>query len=559
MKKFFKKIGSWFQRHKPTKRKLIQLYTFLLYNANIKGIIRGEIFTGSSKYMCVPGLNCYSCPGAIGACPLGALQNALASSKTTTPFYVIGILVLFGLLFARTVCGFLCPIGFGQELLYKIRTPKLKKSRFTRIFSYLKYVILAVLVVAIPVMYSVQSVPVPGFCKYICPAGTLGGAIGLLIHPDNADMFSMLGPLFTWKFCVLAAICVASIFIFRFFCRFFCPLGALYGFFNKIALIGVKLDKNKCTDCGLCIAHCKMDVKRVGDHECINCGECIDVCPAHAISWKGSSLFVRNTAESANTPPPDVRPLDGVLNKNGENGTVVLQTAAAGTPAESLAGAAPVTADPVVSEANSAVSVPKKRRDRAFWLRFAAWAAALCVLIAALVYYNFLPSPSDPVVPPDPPHGDGPVTGNQIGNLCSDFRVDYYGKEGSFSVSESRGKVTVINFWATWCTPCVMEIPYFEEVYTEYSDRINVVAIHSKDITEKVEPFLRKKGWDTYGISFAQDVSTGGKTVYDTLGGNASWPMTVVLDAEGVIRYNRCGSVTYDDLVSIITPLLADG
>ena len=294
------KQGSWWQRHKPTKRRLIQLYAALLVNANIKGFVSGNIFTGNTKYFCVPGLNCYSCPGAVGACPLGALQNALAQSGTAAPYYVLGILVLFGLLLGRTICGFLCPVGLGQELLYKIKTPKLKKSRYTRILSYLKYVVLAVFAIAIPLTYGLMDPaaggPVPAFCKYICPAGTFGGAIGLLINPNNADLFPMLGPLFTWKFCVLAVICVACVFIFRAFCRFLCPLGALYGFFNKIALLGVKLDKNKCTDCGLCISHCKMDVKRVGDHECINCGECMDVCPAKAISWKGSQLFLHQNA-----------------------------------------------------------------------------------------------------------------------------------------------------------------------------------------------------------------------------------------------------------------------
>ncbi|MDE6274749.1 MAG: 4Fe-4S binding protein, partial [Clostridiales bacterium] len=114
MKKFFVKIKDWFKRHKPTKRRLIQVYTALLYNANIKGFISGNIFKGKSKYLCVPGFNCYSCPGAIGACPLGSLQNALAASGTRTPFYIFGILILFGLILGRTICGFFCPLGLGQ-------------------------------------------------------------------------------------------------------------------------------------------------------------------------------------------------------------------------------------------------------------------------------------------------------------------------------------------------------------------------------------------------------------------------------------------------------------
>lgn len=311
IKNWFKSVGRWFKNHRPTKRRIIQIYSALLYNANIKGFKTGNIYTGNSKYLCVPGLNCYSCPGAIGACPLGSLQNALAASDTRTPAYIFGILVLFGLLLGRTICGFLCPIGLGQELLYKIKTPKAKKSKVTRVLSYFKYVILAVLVITVPIMYHTG---VPAFCKYICPSGTLLGGIGLLINPENADMYGMLGPLFTWKFLLLILFIVASVFIFRFFCRFLCPLGAIYGFFCKVAMLGVKLDKNKCTECGLCVTTCKMDIKRVGDHECIHCGACISVCPAKAISWKGSKIFLKENA--IDTPVPTAENVDLIAMAN---------------------------------------------------------------------------------------------------------------------------------------------------------------------------------------------------------------------------------------------------
>ena len=113
MKKFFTKIKTWFINHKPTKRRIIQLYVALLYNANIKGFFNGLIYDGPTKSLCVPGLNCYSCPGAIGACPLGSLQNALISAENRWPVYVLGILALFGLMLARTVCAFtLAKISF---------------------------------------------------------------------------------------------------------------------------------------------------------------------------------------------------------------------------------------------------------------------------------------------------------------------------------------------------------------------------------------------------------------------------------------------------------------
>ena len=74
--------------------------------------------------------------------------------------------------------------------------------------------------------------------------------------------------------------------VYRPFCKYLCPLGAIYGLFNKLSILGVKVDKNACNHCNACINVCKMDVKEVGDHECIQCGECRNVCKLNAISWK---------------------------------------------------------------------------------------------------------------------------------------------------------------------------------------------------------------------------------------------------------------------------------
>ena len=270
---------------KKIRRKIMQLYIVLLFNVNFKGFAEGRIYQGKSKKMCVPGLNCYSCPGAAGACPLGSLQGSFSADKSTI-YYVGGILLLFGIMLGRFICGWLCPFGLIQELLHKIKTPKLKKNRFTKILSYLKYVILVVFVFIVPIAYAFKDTPFPAFCKFICPAGTLEGGLSLLANEVNDSYFSMLGPIFTWKFLLMISIIVACIFIFRMFCRFICPLGALYGLFNKISIFGIKVDNHKCTNCGLCINKCKLDIKNVGDFECINCGECIDVCPTNAIRWK---------------------------------------------------------------------------------------------------------------------------------------------------------------------------------------------------------------------------------------------------------------------------------
>ena len=88
-----------------------------LSNGYLRGFAKGEIFTGDSKIVCVPGLNCYSCPGALGSCPIGALQAVLGSRKFQISFYVLGFLMMVGAICGRFVCGWLCPFGLVQDLL----------------------------------------------------------------------------------------------------------------------------------------------------------------------------------------------------------------------------------------------------------------------------------------------------------------------------------------------------------------------------------------------------------------------------------------------------------
>lgn len=260
------------------RRRLIQVICALLYNCNFTGFAEGTIYKGEGKGVCVPGLNCYSCPGAIASCPLGSLQTALLSSKYKFPYYILGMLLLFGVVLGRVVCGFLCPFGLLQELLYKIPSKKLKKNKWTKRLSVLKYIILVVFVIGIPLILAV-----PGFCKYICPAGTLEGGVFLVAMDER--LRGLIGGLFSWKMFVLLVVIISAIFMFRSFCRFICPLGAFYALFHKVSVVGMKVDEEKCNGCNACVSRCKMDVKKVGDAECIQCGECVESCSKCAISF----------------------------------------------------------------------------------------------------------------------------------------------------------------------------------------------------------------------------------------------------------------------------------
>lgn len=272
-------------RRRERFRLLIQLLAAAFCNGYAAGFLRGKIFTGKSKLLCVPVLNCYACPGALGSCPIGAMQ-AVAGTKSRFSFYVLGTLMLFGTVFGRVLCGFLCPFGLIQDLLHRIPTPKLRvPRRLDRILRYLKYAVLLVLVLLGPVL---SAGPLgggdPWFCKYICPAGTLEGGIPLLLK--NETLRQAAGFLFSWKCGVMLAILLGAVFISRCFCRYLCPLGAVYALFNRFALYQMQVDHARCIGCGKCDPVCPMalDVrKEITGGECIRCGRCKAVCPAKAI------------------------------------------------------------------------------------------------------------------------------------------------------------------------------------------------------------------------------------------------------------------------------------
>ena len=271
---------------KEGRRNLIQAAAALLHNPHLSGFFTGEIYKGDSKQVCVPGLNCYSCPGAVGACPIGSLQAVLSGGRRGFSYYVTGTILLFGVIFGRLICGFLCPFGFIQDLLYKIRCRKRTvPRRIDKPLRYLKYAVLLILVILLPMLVrGSYGVGDPWFCKYLCPAGTLEGGIPLVLGSEG--LRSMVGFLFSWKMTVLIAVIALSVVIYRPFCKYLCPLGAIYGLLNKYSFYQMRVDEHSCTRCRACENGCGMGVeilKNINSTECIRCGKCKTICPTGSI------------------------------------------------------------------------------------------------------------------------------------------------------------------------------------------------------------------------------------------------------------------------------------
>lgn len=269
------------------KRNKIQLFFTVITNSYFKGFLNGTIYQGKLKKLCFPGLNCYSCPGALGSCPLGSIQNVFASMTNQISFYILGVLMLFGVLFGRVICGFLCPFGLFQDLIYKLKLFKLKKQKNLPLHKYIKhlrYFFLMFFVVLMPLFLRDNLVSAPYFCKYICPSGTF--MAGLFLILKNEQYFSIIGSLFALKMIIMIIIFILSIKYYRPFCKYICPLGAIYGFFNPIAIYRFEIKKDKCISCKRCQKTCPMDIKvyqNPNSFDCIRCQRCLKVCPTKAL------------------------------------------------------------------------------------------------------------------------------------------------------------------------------------------------------------------------------------------------------------------------------------
>jgi len=281
------------------RRRIVQLISLLATNSYFAAIARASFYQGPIKGFCVPVLNCYACPLAWGSCPIGALQHFVIIRAF--PFYILGVLGAIGLFVGRWPCGWLCPFGWLQEVVYKLKLPKLSPPDWLR---HLKFVFLVVLVGVVPWVTCE-----PWFCK-ICPAGTLEAGLPWLWWKVRGSEFAEgmdFGTwMFSWKIVILAGLLLLMGMVKRPFCRFVCPLGAILGLMNKISLLRLEVDLDSCAiacalgsdfencaTCMHCSRHCPMGLKvpeQVGSVDCIRCMNCTRYgSPVWRMGFGGSS------------------------------------------------------------------------------------------------------------------------------------------------------------------------------------------------------------------------------------------------------------------------------
>jgi len=236
--------------------------------------------------ICGAVFHCHSCPLATFACPIGVLGQF--SSLHLFPFVAVGLLIIVGGLLGGFVCGWACPFGFLQDIAAKVPTAKWNPPRW---MSYFRYVVLIGLVFVIPYFFGLGH---PLFFCRVCPAGGLEASL------PRAMTAALSGEQANWpnavKISVVVVIVVAMFFIYRPWCVLFCPLGAIFGLFNRVSALFLRFHPAACTSCNLCRTNCAIGIlpdKQASDPRCIRCLECSQ-CPPQALTV--GSVFERTKA-----------------------------------------------------------------------------------------------------------------------------------------------------------------------------------------------------------------------------------------------------------------------
>ncbi len=254
-----------------------------------------------------PFINCQSCELATGACPVGTFQMALLKGKI--PYLAMATVILVGAVLGRWICGWLCPFGFLSDIFDRFS----KHKKFPKKAGYIKFVLLGIIIITSILSFKSNKQVLP-FCAIVCAGGFF---YGLLPYYVTTGFGNLKGKLPFFHVLVLYHIAYAVTFLTlayrysgRFFCRYICPMGAVLGLFNKIALVRIEHDSSSCNNCNACNKVCPMGADLCQDSfldrtNCIACARCVKVCKTGARFWYidinnlfGKTKFVFNKLSS---------------------------------------------------------------------------------------------------------------------------------------------------------------------------------------------------------------------------------------------------------------------
>ena len=262
-----KSAVSFLHRYKGLRR-ISQGISALLLNLSFVNFFVGRLYTGFLKSIPFPAMNCYACPSAVFSCPIGTISHFFSILKF--PFLAVGLVLLPAVFFGRWICGWVCPFGLFQEVLYKIPSFKFELPKFLR---FGRYVSLVLGVVVLPLMFHEHF-----FCM-ICPVGTVEA--GIYWVAVSSYVLKLAGAFFLFKFGIAFAIVYLSIFTKRPFCRFLCPLGALFSLFNSVSLWKFSVEESRCRECLKCEKVCPVNhriFESPNSGNCIRCLDCVKSC-----------------------------------------------------------------------------------------------------------------------------------------------------------------------------------------------------------------------------------------------------------------------------------------
>jgi len=236
-------------------------------------------------------------PAGVDAfCPFGGIESAFSLIFTGTmlkriawsSFTLLFVTILVAVLFRRSFCGLICPLGTLQELF-----GRLGKSLFGRRFHmhpavdrparYIKYAVFLVFIILTYITGELVIRPYDPWATYH--------------HLTSSDLFTEFGI----GFAVLMLTFIGSMFVDRVFCIYACPMGAFLGFINRIGIFRVKRNNDTCIHCLACDRACPVEIRveaveQVHSSECINCNLCVDACPVQ------DTLYVSGPKEARIKP-----------------------------------------------------------------------------------------------------------------------------------------------------------------------------------------------------------------------------------------------------------------